>query len=331
VTGNDAVSRLIEASATPRPLGACWRHFYLSEQQPEDLAEAVVDYQRRFSWDLLVVPLRHTFYGESWGNEYVYGDDEETVPSQMTTRIVRPESFLDLEILDPEDAFMGEQLTCLRHVHRKLGRGVPYLPLIRSPLAVADMLIGDPTRTLHMMRDHREEFRRGLEAVASSVASFAALCIRSGGAPGIFLYEPPIATADLLSPEEFEDFCRPYDMIVLESVMSATLNALYVPGAGCLLDAVLDYPVQLIGWDSHLPGNPAIADVLSRTDKTVLGGLNPDGAILEGDVDKVRAEAEAALEAAGGSRLILGPNGPCRSGVSEETLQGFSEWLHQER
>lgn len=330
MTRQERIEAMLSGRVPDRPLGAFWRHFHLSEQQPEDLAEALMNYEERLSWDLLVVTARPGLYGESWGNEYVYGDDEETLPSQITTRIVRPESYEELEVLDPEDEFMGEHLTCLRLLRRRRPNGVPHLLSVYSPLAVADILTGWSERTLRMMRDYPKQFKAGLETIAATVGSFAAFCIRSGGASGILLNGSPLAAGGRMSQAEFDEFGRTYDLIVLESVQHAMLNIVSMPGAHCMIERVLDYPVHAVAWEVGLPGNPGIAEVRARTGKVLVAGISAGGALLTGTPEQVVAEAKAALAAAGTDRFILSAGVEYAPGVPEENLLALLHLLRGE-
>lgn len=327
MTRKERIEAAVKGEAVDRPPVSFWRRFYLSEQQPEDLALRLLECQGSYDWDFIVVTARTSFHGEAWGNEYVYGEDEETAPAQLTTRIVQPGSFEELDVLDPEDDVLGEHLTGLRWLRRKRQGDAPYLFMMRTPLAIADILVGHTARTLQIMRSNPQSLKKGLEVIAVTMGSFASECIRSGGACGIFLVTPRWASRDAITVDEYNEFGRPYDLILLESVRNAEFNVLQVSGGNCMIKELLDYPAAAFNWDARDPSNPTIKEVFKLTGKAILGGIDQKKTLVSSGPNDVIAEAKEALEATGGRRLLLGPGADYPSNVPPANLKAISDWI----
>ena len=99
----------------------------------------------------------------------------------------------------------------------------------------------------------------------------------------------------LLSTDEFADFCRPYDLQVLEAARGLWLNLLHLHGEAVMFDQVLDYPVQIINWhDRQTP--PTLAEAQARFHGVVCGGLRQWETMVLGQPEQVRAEAQDAIQ-----------------------------------
>jgi uroporphyrinogen decarboxylase len=72
-----------------------------------------------------------------------------------------------------------------------------------------------------------------------------------------------------------------------------------------MFNLVASYPVQVINWhDVETP--PSLAEAKNLTGKTLCGGLRQWETMVRGTPETVKAEAQAAMEATGGQRFILG-------------------------
>lgn len=328
MTNKERIQAVLNGEGTDRPPVSLWRHFHLSEQQPETLAETLVNYQETYDWDFLKVTFRDTYYGEAWGCEYAYGEDEDTAPAQYTTRIVGAGSFEELEVLDPEDDVLGEHLTCLRKVRRRRRNDVPFLMTVHSPLYIADLIVGDPVRTLSIMREHPESFKKGLETIAATMGSFVVECLRSTGVDGLIFITPPWATHDHVTIEEYNEFGRPFDLLVFELVQNSEFSILQVSGRNCLVADLLDYPVHALNWDSSDAANPTLQDIAARTQKALVGGVCQRGSLLKGTPGDVVTDAQTAIDAVEGKRLLIGPSASCPTNVPEANTKALSDWVH---
>jgi uroporphyrinogen-III decarboxylase len=89
-------------------------------------------------------------------------------------------------------------------------------------------------------------------------------------------------------------------------VRGAPMNVLHVCRDRNHLERVLDYPIAAFHWDVHGAGNPTFTDVLSRTDKAVIGGVRV-ATLLDAEPSDVTAEAHKARAETDDRRFLLGP------------------------
>ena len=281
---------------------ALWRHFPVDDQNPDDLAEATIDFQRSYDFDLVKVTPASSFCTKDWGVQDEWrGATEGT--RDYTVRVVHnPEDWARLSPLDPEKGYLGGQLACLRQITSTLGPDVPVIQTIFSPLAQAKNLAGGGTLLVHL-RQYPELVKRGLMTIAESTRSFIQAASQTGIA-GIF-YAVQHAQYQLLTPIEYQSFGSAYDLLVLEPAQELWLNMLHLHGENVMFDLFIDYPVGILNWhDQDTP--PDLVEGQKRFRGVVCGGLQRERTMVLGNQEQVKAEARRAIQATGGKRFILG-------------------------
>ncbi|MDH7500986.1 MAG: uroporphyrinogen decarboxylase family protein, partial [candidate division NC10 bacterium] len=141
---------------------------------------------------------------------------------------------------------------------------------------------------------------------ADTFSSYAKSCLQEG-ADGIFLATTEWASYELLSDEEYGEFGRPYDLQVLAGARGGSFNILHVCGRRNMLRALLDYPVGAFNWAATDATNPSLREILRRSGKAVIGGIDEKGALLHGPPEALRQEIERAREERERGRWMLGP------------------------
>ena len=292
----------IANEAVDRPAIALWRHFPVDDQSPANLAEATIDFQRAYDFDLVKVTPASSFCVKDWGAEDQWqGASEGT--RENTRRVIQdPTDWEGLSVLDPTKGNLGAQLDCLRMIVDEIGGEVPVIQTVFSPLAQAKNLVGANKLSVHLRR-YPEELKAGLGTIAESIQRFVEAAIGTG-ISGIF-YAVQHAQYGLLSEEEYEFFGRPYDLQALEPAQEFKFNMLHLHGEQVMFDQFLDYPVAIINWhDRESP--PSLADARSKFSGALCGGLRRQETMVLGTPEKVKVEAEDAFQQTGGRGLILG-------------------------
>ena len=281
---------------------ALWRHFPVDDQAPEALAEATLNWQKIYDWDLIKVTPPSSFCLKDWGVEDAWTGATEGTRSYTRRVIFKTEDWARLPVLDLESPHLAAQLTCLALIRKETPASTPVLQTIFSPLAQAKNLVGGEELLNHIRQDP-EAVKRGLEIIAESTRRFLKAAVRQTGIDGIF-YAVQHAQSGLLSEAEFFEFGRSYDVPLLEAAKPLWLNLLHLHGTNVYFDAVADYPVQVINWhDRDTP--PSLAQGLERFQGALCGGLSRE-TIVYANAAAVQAEAADALEQTGRRRLLLG-------------------------
>lgn len=301
MTRRERLEATIAGEPVDRPAVALWRHWPGDDQDAEQLARSTVDFQRAYDFDFIKCMPSSNYCLADWGAESRYLGHEEGTRAWSRRVIRRPEDWETLPILDPTQGMLGESLRALHLIGQAVGKDVPFLQTIFSPLAQAKNLAGD--RLLADLRQYPQALHSGLETITQTTVRYIEAA-RASGIAGIFLALQH-ATCDLLSAAEYAEFGRPYDLRLLKAAQGLWFNMLHLHGQNVMFDQVADYPVQALNWhDRETP--PSLGQALERFPGAVVGGLHRLETMVRGTPEQVQAEVAEAFEQTGGRRLIVG-------------------------
>jgi uroporphyrinogen decarboxylase len=298
----ERVTAALTGRAVDRPPVSAWWHDYKREWSAADLAEATLEYYRKYSWDYIKVNPRFSYYAEDWGATYRRYEDR--MPEIDHPAVSSPEDLRRLKPLDGTAGAFAEQLEALRLIAGGLGGAAPFIQTVFSPLAVMTRLTGSTKYVQKLIRQAPDDLAAALGTVEQTMTAYARACLKMA-ASGIFYAAVEWGSADNISWEDYERFGKPFDLRILETVSAAPFNVLHVCRERNHLPRLLDYPVAAFHWDVQGTGNPTFTDVLSATSKAVMGGVAVR-TLREGDPSDVRAEANKAKEEAEVRLLLAG-------------------------
>lgn len=281
---------------------ALWRHFPVDDQTPGGLAAATAYFQNTYDFDLIKVTPTSSFCIKDWGVEDRWAGNPEGTRDYTRRAIQHPEDWVKLKPIDPTQGFLGEQLACLRLLTHEFAGRVPVIQTIFSPMAQAKNLVGPDELLVHMRRNP-DALQDGLARITETTIRFLQEAKKTG-IDGVF-YAVQHAQYRLVSKDEFNSFCRRYDLQVLEAARDLWLNMLHLHGDAVMFDAGLDYPAAIINWHDR-ETQPDLKEALARFPGAVCGGLRQWDTMVLGTPDQVRAEAMDAIQQTGGRRFILG-------------------------
>ncbi len=302
-----------------------WGHDFLREWSAEGTAAAMLDAFRRYDWDYMKVNPRATYYAEAWGCTYRPSGEPTRGPETVDYML---KSASDLGRIGPLDGRQGpfaEQLQALRLIGEGLRGEAFFIQTVFSPLAViARLANSDLAAVRGYMEEAPQALHGALRAVAETLARYGAACLEAG-ASGIFFATVDWASYDNSTPEQYDEFARPYDLQVLEAVRGADFNVLHVCRQNNMLDRLWDYPVHAFNWASTQAGNLSLAEALGRIDRAVMGGVSERTTLVDGTPEEVAAEVRGALAQTGGRRHLLAPGCSVAPQVPEANLQAAVE------
>ncbi|MDD3893410.1 MAG: uroporphyrinogen decarboxylase family protein [Syntrophomonadaceae bacterium] len=123
----------------------------------------------------------------------------------------------------------GEQLEAIRLIRKELGEDTAILQTVFSPLAVLEYLAGHRTlagsRPVNRMdtplpklfSTSPSEVHQALKNITRTLASYVKEALQAG-ADGFFYAALGLAQDGYLTVDEFEEFCRSYDLMLLEEL-----------------------------------------------------------------------------------------------------------------
>lgn len=300
-THTERIQACLHNQTLDRTPVALWRHFPVDDQDPRLLAEATLQFQRMYDFDLVKVTPASSFCAKDWGVEDEWrGHTEGT--RQYTKQIIQhPRDWESLPVLDPTAPHLAGQLDCLRFIRAKLGPDTPLLQTVFSPLAQAKNLAGNDTLIAHIHL-HPEAVLKGLETIAETTRRFAEACLDTG-IDGVF-YAIQHAQASLLTLQEYQRFGLPYDQKALEPAQELWCNLLHLHGHDVYFTLVDSLPFHIVNWHDRQTV-PSLAEAQERFSGVVCGGMSQDTLVYR-DHTEVQREAADAIRQTGGKRFILG-------------------------
>lgn len=306
MTKTQRVDAALRNQPVDRPPVSLWRHFYECERTAEDLAGAMLAFQKKYDWDWMKVNPRASYHVEGWGVKLDYGaGGPMDKPRVVDYPIKSASDWGKLRPLSLEEGPLAEQIEALERIGEALGGDTYFMETVFNPLSIAADLTGGDQDFLGYLQNSPQAVKDALEVITETFANFSAATLKTG-ADGIFFATTEWASRDRLTEEQWEEWGRPYDLRVLKAVESAPFNILHVCKNNNLLYTLADYPVQAINWAVGSPGNPSLRDVQLNTTKTVIGGYKNE-TLRESTPAQITAEARLAREQTGGRRWMLGP------------------------
>jgi uroporphyrinogen decarboxylase len=195
------------------------------------------------------------------------------------------------------------QLDGLREIVDSVGDEVLIVTTIFNPYATGNSVSGRKV-TEHLKADP-ESVAVGLSTIAQSLAEFSQACIEAGAA-GIY-FSAQGGETDRFTPEEFEKYIKPNDLAVLRAAeeAGATLNVLHICGHWLRLAAYADYPAHAVNWAPQ-HGNLSLSEGRELFQRTIIGGVDERGPIVDGRREEIVAEVQAAIAEMGKRGFMIG-------------------------
>lgn len=300
ITHLERMQSCIRGEKVDRPPVSLWRHFPVDDQTPEGLAQATLQFQTIYDFDLVKVSPSSSFCLKDWGVEDAWMGDTEGTRRYTKRVITRPQDWEKLPVLEPTAKHLGAQLACLRMIRAGLGPEVPVIQTIFSPLAQAKNLAGAEMLLVHLRRYPQALFK-GLETIAESTRRFM-VAAREAGVDGYF-YAVQHAQAHLLSEDEYNTFGLPFDRTLLEPAQELWCNVLHIHGQDIYFKLLTSLDFQIINWHDR-DTEPSLSKAREEFTGVLCGGIGRDTLVYQ-NPEQVQNEAEEALRDTGGTRFLL--------------------------
>ncbi|WP_462413002.1 uroporphyrinogen decarboxylase family protein [Neobacillus sp. Marseille-QA0830] len=323
----DRFNALLSGEMADRPIVSGWRHFTDKEQNAKDLAETTIEFTKQYDWDWVKINPRATYLSEIWGNTYDFQDYRTVFPRQTNAAIAAPEDVWNIQAKSAAgSAPLQEQLQAVKQIRE----GLPETPIIQtifSPLTVLMFLAGrsayvyetifgieEPVSYEALFSEQRSGVHKALHAISLTLADYVTELERAG-ADGVFYAVTGTAHPKLFNEAMFNEFSRPYDLIVLEAA-SYGKRVLHTCGPYSQPERFNDYPIEGISWDTGAAGNLELTGDLKATK---VGGVDHE-LFAKNDIRQIQEQAKEALHLMAGQPFILAPNCSIPITVKDEAL-----------
>jgi uroporphyrinogen decarboxylase len=286
-----------------RPPFSFWYHFGLQHLPGTRHAETEIDFYRAYDLDFLKVM-----------SDYPY-----PLPQGLDA-VLTAEDWARVEPTDGSADCWAEQLTALSLINDAIGGEAMFIETVFSPWTTARRM----TRSgglREAMQKSPEQLLAAMDAVATSLAAYAAQAVARGAA-GIF-FSVGAASADVMTAEEYQRWGRPFDQKVLDAVSDAAFNVLHVHGNKIHFEEARQLPAAAINW-SHFATEPGLAEGKARWGKAVLGGID-EATASHVAAFELRKQIEGAFAATRPSSLLITPGCSIPTDTPVRNLRAIKE------
>lgn len=323
-----------------RPPITAYRHFPGSEEDPKLLATAMVNFQKKYSWDWVKINPSAVYYYEPWGNEYDYAHYVGNVPVRTSYAVHEP---ADLEkVIEHSGLYgsFGTQVHVVRLIRETLGAEVPIYQSVFTPLSVLLNICGgrspgryrevprDTCPLLPLFREQRELVHKALTNITATLIDYVKECLKAG-ADGMFFAEMGIAREGYLTLDEWKEFIAPYDRAILETIAPYPC-AFHTCGIYGNPERFVKYkyPITALHWAESAPGNPPIAGSGKWLGKIAAMGGVDERLFGTGAVEKIRAMAKKSVSTNRDRPFLLAPECTVDARTSEEEFLALKSASH---
>lgn len=303
MTPKERILATINGEETDRLPVALWRHFPHDDAQADRLAAKVIEFQKRYQFDLVKVTPVAGYPAESWGAELYYLDNANGTRGYTSRPVNAVQDWERLPVLDVHQGLLGRELEATRLIRQGVGDDVHVLQTIFSPLTTTKTL-SDTLWKQHLLEEP-DALHAGLKTITKTTLDFAKATLQAG-ADAIF-FATQMATHNELTPEQYRTFGMAYDLQILSALQDeADFILLHGHGTNIMFDLLCEYPVQVLNWHDRGEKCPPLSEGIKQFKGAVLGGLSDHSTLVEGDAEAVQREARDAVSQTGGKRFILG-------------------------
>ncbi|QNT76122.1 uroporphyrinogen decarboxylase family protein [Dehalogenimonas etheniformans] len=278
-----------------------WRHWPGDDQNPDSLAAVSLAYQRKYDLDFIKLPVSSTYCVEDYGIAHAYRGSIVGDREYLSRVINSPGDWAKIVPLDVRRGTYGWHLESLQKIAKEKDPATPLIVTMFHPIAMAAYLAGDELFLAHL-REYPETIMSALHSLAETSAKFAAACIEAG-ADGIFL-SARFASFELLSRDEYDQFGRPSDLMVLDAASGGWFNVLHLHGQHPMFKETAGYPVHAVNWHDRTSGID-LQTAARLSSKAVMGGVEQMHLLQDGSPQAVADQAKEAIRSMNSRRLIL--------------------------
>lgn len=322
MTKRDRVFAALKGDEVDRVPVSAWWHDFPREWSAESLAEATIEAYETYDWDWVKLNPRASYYGEIWGAEFQPNSDRQ--PDMTKPAFTSATAMSRIKPADPRNAVLRDQIDSVKLVSASLKGRAPLVQTVFSPLAALSRMAGSTKFMQRMIREEPAAVHKALSAVTTTLARYSAACVNAG-ADGIFFATVEWGSSDVISLSAYNKFARPYDLEVLAAVADSPLNILHVCRSNNHLLDLIDYPVAAFNWATQDTTNPSPAEVLTKTDKAVIGGASHETVIPNGTPAEVVKEAHRSILDARSPRFLLSPGCAVPPTTPEKNLRALAQ------
>jgi uroporphyrinogen decarboxylase len=297
----ERIRAAIHHQTVDRPPIALWRHFPGDDLHPERFARRVIDFQNAYDFDFVKVTPAASYVAEMYGAQLHDAGNREGTRTHGTRVVNDWHDWTRIEPIAFDNPVLLRECDSIRRIRTGLGKEVPIMQTLFSPLSCARTLAGD--RLLQDLREHPGEVMHALQHLGTTMERFAHTSIEAG-ADALFL-ATQVASRDVLTPVESRAFGQSYNLTLLNELRGhVEFILLHIHGENIYYDHLFKYPVHIVNWhDRKTP--PSLKEGKALFHGAVAGGIDEWNVLAAGTPAQIRAQIHDAIAQTDGMGLVV--------------------------
>lgn len=282
-----------------------WFHFPKDQAHGKESVRAHLNYYRKAELDFLKIMNEH--------------------PYRVETQIKNPADWRKIKPAPLSSDFYQEQLDEIKMITDELGGEVLTTTTIFNPFSSGNHASGKLV-TEHLKADP-DSVHLGLKTIAESLAEFACACLEAG-ADGIY-FSAQGGEADRFEEQLFLEHIKPHDLTVLDTVKDkGELNIVHICNDNIRLHLYTNYPGNAVNWAATSQNNIPLAAGKKLFNRTILGGLDNRGVIVNGSPEEIRQKVHEIVNTFGPEHLIIGADCTLPTEINIDNIRTAVEAAH---
>ncbi len=299
----DRVMAAVQCMRADRVPVSFWYHFALDFPSGQPLADAEIEFYRKYDLDFLKV----------------MHDLPLDLPDGMT-EIEDPQDWNKIQPLNPREGNFAHQLEALKIMRRELGPDVPIIDTVFNPHHAAGKICGK--KFMEHYRANPQGVVRALRAITVSLMDYCQAWIQEGG-DGIY-YALDGAQTTTMTEEEYGGIFKPLDYMILDAAMAyGPFNVLHIHGTDIMFNLLHDLPNHVLEWSNRLTP-PSLSEARGIHQGCIAGGIDEVG-IAEMTADQVLSQGRSSIAEAGADGFILTCGCAVPTDTPEEKLMAIRQ------
>jgi uroporphyrinogen decarboxylase len=302
----ERLQALVEGIQPDRPPVSMWRHFYNEENDPDQFAEAMIGWQKKYDWDFLKINPKASFHYEPWGVKMTFSPDCVIKPVRTEFPIKTIADWANVSVLPVSHPEVDKQVRSIAKIRKALPKPFRIVMTLFSPISVAGDMVPSDDILIGHLHESPEAVEQALAAIQTTFLNLVPE-MRNAGADGLFFATTQWASADRLTVPELQRFGLKYDRPIWDAAGDDSFNVLHVCDTKNYLKQYSDFQADLTNWDTSDPANPTLGDGFEMLHRPVMGGIAHNTDLLNDSPAILRDKARRLIDSHRKLPFAVGP------------------------
>ncbi|MBU4257341.1 uroporphyrinogen decarboxylase, partial [Patescibacteria group bacterium] len=251
MTSRERIYKTMKGKPTDRIPVSLWQHFPDADQTSQGLADSILNFQKKFNFDLVKVTPASGYMTEAFGGKFIPLKTglQKGIRECVDFPIKNHNDWKKIKPASINQGILKRELEALKLIKKGIGNDVPIVQTIPNPLTLAKTIRGK--LLFDDLRNHPNDLKSALDVITDTILTFSLESLKVR-ADGIFFFTQ-MASFDFLTEKEYQEFGVKYDLQILNNLAKQNaLLILHIHGLNIMFDLLKEYPVQIINWHDQL-------------------------------------------------------------------------------